>query len=258
MEGSVDATGGSSQIPIVVSDSEVTNSVGTETTARTIQKSTGARSAVGKERSKYNALKHGLFAKVVLLSHESRARFDFLLRGLRHDLNPTGLLEETLVEKLATSLWRYRRLLQAESAELLRNVEERRLENAEQSNRRSDFEASRQELKAKTEPEGLMAKIDDPQVLESCINKLAIVKSEMNKCGFEDGAPDVGLGLVYGARYAGRPGHDLFDYFVEFRDASEGTEVERKKRGLCSKEDCVNKFIAELEKEIQRLEGLRK
>jgi hypothetical protein len=169
-----------------------------------------------------------------------------------------GLLEETLVEKLATSLWRYRRLLQAESAELLKNVEEWRMENAEQSDRRFDFEASRQELKAKTDPEGLMVRINDPQVLESCINELAMVKSEMNKCGFADGAPDVGLGLVYGASYAGRPGHDLFDYFVEFRDASKGTEAERKKRGLCSKEDCVNKFIAETEEEIRRLEGLRK
>jgi hypothetical protein len=84
------------------------------------------------------------------------------------------------------------------------------------------------------------------------------VKSEVNQLGFEDGAPDVGLGLVYGARYAGRPGHDLFDDFVECLNASRATAAERQKRGFCSEEDCVNKFIAAIEKEIHRLESLRK
>ena len=256
----MDTTGGSDEIPIEVPGSEVTNPVDAETATRAIQKSSsrGPRSAIGKQRSKYNALKHGLFAKVVLLSHESRARFDALLLGLQHDLKPIGLLEEALVEKLATSLWRYRRLLQAESAELLGNMEERRAENAERSNRNFDVEARRQEYKAQTETEGLIPKISNPEVLESCIDELATVKSEMNKFGFGDGRPDIGLGLVYGARYAGRPGHDLFDCFVECLNASRATDAERQKKGFCSEDDCVNKFIAALEEEIRRLESLRK
>lgn len=44
----------------------------------------------------------------------SKAAIRALLQGLRRTLRPTGMLEETLVEKLAVILWRYRRLSQAE------------------------------------------------------------------------------------------------------------------------------------------------
>ena len=44
----------------------------------------------------------------------SKAGIRALLQGLRRALRPKGILEETLVEKLAVILWRYRRLPQAE------------------------------------------------------------------------------------------------------------------------------------------------
>ena len=72
----------------------------------------------GKERSRRNAVKHGIFAKVVLLDSEPNAQFDALLRGLRDDLRPVGTIEEILVEKLASITWRYRRMLFTERAEI--------------------------------------------------------------------------------------------------------------------------------------------
>ena len=81
-------------------------------------KSTGPRTPQGKERSKFNARKHGLFSKVVLLHGESRAEYDALLNRLMEDLCPQGKLETVLVENLATLMWRKRRLLQAETAEI--------------------------------------------------------------------------------------------------------------------------------------------
>lgn len=85
-------------------------------TAR-IQRSgpTGPRSQRGKKRSRYNALKHGIFA-VALLPVESRRRHEALLQGLIDHLQPVGQLEELLVEKLAMLFWRYRRLMRAEAA----------------------------------------------------------------------------------------------------------------------------------------------
>ena len=83
-----------------------------------IHKSTGPRTAQGKQRSKFNALKHGLLSKAVLLKDESRAEYESLLNGLRENLQPQGKLEEVLVENLATILWRKRRLLQVETAEI--------------------------------------------------------------------------------------------------------------------------------------------
>jgi hypothetical protein len=79
------------------------------------RRSTGPRTLEGKERSKHNAIKHGIFSKVVVLKDEPRAAFDALLNGFFDDLQPQGALEETLVEKLAVLTWRYRRLIVAEA-----------------------------------------------------------------------------------------------------------------------------------------------
>lgn len=79
---------------------------------------TGPRTSQGKERSKFNARKHGLFSKAVLLPDESCTEYDALLGGLMENLQPTGKLEKVLVETLATLLWRKRRLLQVETVEI--------------------------------------------------------------------------------------------------------------------------------------------
>jgi hypothetical protein len=83
-----------------------------------MRRATGPRTPQGKARSKLNALKQGLFSKAVLLESESPAEYESLLNALREGLQPHGELEEVLVEKLATILWRERRLLQAEAAEI--------------------------------------------------------------------------------------------------------------------------------------------
>ena len=69
-------------------------------------------------QGKFNARKHGLFSKAVLLQDESRAEYDALLSGLMENLQPQGKLEIVLVESLANLLWRKRRLLQVETAEI--------------------------------------------------------------------------------------------------------------------------------------------
>jgi hypothetical protein len=87
-----------------------------------IHKSTGPRTPQGKERSKFNARKHGLFSKAVLLKDESRAEYDALLNGLMEDFCPQGKLETVLVENLAVLIWRKRRLIQVESAQISNRI----------------------------------------------------------------------------------------------------------------------------------------
>ena len=86
-------------------------------------RATGPRTPRGKDGSKHNALKHGIFAKMVLLKGEPQSDFDSLLSGLRNDLRPEGMLEKILVEKLATLIWRQRRLLMVEGASIRMNAE---------------------------------------------------------------------------------------------------------------------------------------
>lgn len=88
------------------------------TSSSLTRRATGPRTPQGKERSKFNARKHGLFSKAVLLPDESRTEYDELLNGLMENLQPQGKLETVLVENLATVLWRKRRLLQVEAAEI--------------------------------------------------------------------------------------------------------------------------------------------
>jgi hypothetical protein len=81
-------------------------------------KSPGPRTEIGKAIASRNAMKHGIFSNAILLTSESRAEYDSLLSGLREDLKPIGTLEEVLVEKLAVLIWRYRRLIFTETAEI--------------------------------------------------------------------------------------------------------------------------------------------
>jgi hypothetical protein len=81
----------------------------------------GPRTRQGKEKSKRNALKDGIFSTVAVIEGESRADFENLLDGLREYFLPVGALEEILVEKLAVLFWRERRLLIADGKADIRN-----------------------------------------------------------------------------------------------------------------------------------------
>jgi hypothetical protein len=88
-----------------------------------VNRATGPRTLSGKERSKYNALRHGIFSKAVVLKTESREEYDSLVNGLRVGLQPVGTLEEIFVENLAMLIWRRRRFIIAETGEIRKNTE---------------------------------------------------------------------------------------------------------------------------------------
>ena len=84
-----------------------------EANRRNAQKSTGPGTPQGQACSRRNALKHGLLAKEVVICDgdgvESQDDFDSLLADLYEELRPQGVIEETLVERVATCYWRLRR-----------------------------------------------------------------------------------------------------------------------------------------------------
>ena len=73
----------------------------------------GVKTPEGKAIVKYNALKHGLLAKEVVVTvgegAENPEEFNTLLEDLKAQLAPEGTLEEMLVEKIAVAYWRLRR-----------------------------------------------------------------------------------------------------------------------------------------------------
>ena len=85
------------------------------------KKSTGPVTVQGKQTVANNALKHGVFSKSIILSDEDPLEYKNLLDQLLQELHPSGLLEQTLVERIALTLWRQRRLVRAETANIESN-----------------------------------------------------------------------------------------------------------------------------------------
>jgi hypothetical protein len=82
------------------------------------QKSTGPLTEDGKKVAAGNAVKHGIFSKQLILSDEDPIEYQIIFDGLETELKPVGTLEQTLVERIAITLWRQKRLVRSETAQI--------------------------------------------------------------------------------------------------------------------------------------------
>ncbi|MGE3852566.1 MAG: hypothetical protein AB7K09_12555, partial [Planctomycetota bacterium] len=81
-----------------------------EANRRNAQRSTGPRTAAGKERSSRNGWRHGLTATTVVAPGEDAAAFDHYRLDMRLSLQPANSMEEDLVERIVVTGWKRRRL----------------------------------------------------------------------------------------------------------------------------------------------------
>jgi len=79
-------------------------------------KSTGPRTAEGKEHSRANAVRHGLTAETVIASVEARDDYQAFELAVASDYDADGAVERELVLRLASVLWRLRRANAIETA----------------------------------------------------------------------------------------------------------------------------------------------
>src|SRR3990167_1010559 len=81
--------------------------------------STGPVTTEGKAIVSQNAVKHGIFARDLIISSgdgkEDAQEYRELLDGLVVSFNPAGQMECLLVEKIAVDFWRLRRVLRFEA-----------------------------------------------------------------------------------------------------------------------------------------------
>lgn len=98
-----------------------------EANRRNALQSTGPKTPEGKRAARWNALKQGILARELVIpagaGRENPAELENLLGRLRDDLQPRGVLEEILVEKIAVCYWRLRRVLRSESGEIRKHLE---------------------------------------------------------------------------------------------------------------------------------------
>jgi len=79
------------------------------------QKSTGPRAEAGKQRSKLNALRHGLTGHTIVLPTEDHDAYQRHTHGLFDHFQPAGALEQQLVQSLADTSWRLNRVAALET-----------------------------------------------------------------------------------------------------------------------------------------------
>ena len=74
----------------------------------------GVKTETGKNVSKFNALKHGLLSKKVLLEKENEETLVALGKKIRSEVRPQTEVEEILTDRIVSNIWRLRRALTVE------------------------------------------------------------------------------------------------------------------------------------------------
>src|SRR5271169_132743 len=87
-----------------------------EANRRNALKSTGPTTPEGKERSRQNALRHGLTAETIIATLEDADDYQAFEAAIIADYNAESAVERELVLRLASVLWRLRRATGIETA----------------------------------------------------------------------------------------------------------------------------------------------
>lgn len=99
----------------------------TEANRQNALKSTGPKTEQGKSISSQNAVKHGLYARDVIINsphlRENRVDYELLYESLCDELQPESMFQTFLVRKIANCLWRSRRAVSAETAHINRRLD---------------------------------------------------------------------------------------------------------------------------------------
>jgi len=215
-----------------------------------IHKSTGPRTPQGKQRSKYNALKHGIYSKAPLLKDESRARFQSLLHELQEYHQPEGSTEELLVEKIAILTWRHRRFLKAEIAEISKGTEFLGADNL----RRLAFEAHNRENSLG----GMLPNHTNPIVLDYAIVLLNELRRDFEERGLDIKEDVRTLSKLYGFFSPQDPPRGLRSDYLTYGTIASHTPGEGGDAFPLTAPEAREEAIKSVSREISRLRRLKK
>jgi hypothetical protein len=94
---------------------------------RNALRSTGPTTARGKRTVARNAIKHGFLAREVVITagdgKEDLNEFHDIVERLCEQYEPVGVVEESLVQTIATCLWRKARVIRAENGEIRKRLD---------------------------------------------------------------------------------------------------------------------------------------
>jgi hypothetical protein len=214
---------------------------------------TGPRTRRGKQRSRYNAVKHGIFSEVVLKERESTAQYQSLLNSLMEYFQPEGALEALLVEKIAMLLWRHRRLVQAECAEIAKVTEFMEEDEKRQGQSVVGSAENFAEFGG-----GMVASGSNPHFLDRGLDLLAELRAGIEALGFDMEADGKKLCKLYGSPRLGEFPKGLFrDYTVLALRAGAGPGGGEGKPRF-NPDDMKQRVLARIDEEMERVLELKK
>ena len=219
----------------------------TSTTRRSTRRSTGPRTAAGKRRSRSNALKFGIFSHM-LLSHESAAEHEWALQEFRKYFRPVGLPEDVLVQELVTIVWRRRRLIAAETAEISKG---RSLDAADSVS--AQLTEAWDVARAGDSSGGILRHSENIFVLRDAIGALSLFRCLIAEVGIAKELEPRILRRLYGLNHDGSAPIGLLNFF----EAMSATAISAAGRDDSESVEILKQSVLdELDVEIVRLETL--
>jgi hypothetical protein len=218
--------------------------------------STGPRSKAGKRRASQNALKHGVFAQVVLVPGESRSKYRSLLKRLRNDWQPERATEEFYVEIIANIMLRLRRVYAAESAEIRQSREFLDWDKRQSQSGEAEEVGTKSGDGSKlfdSDP-GLIWKIRNPVILEHCLELFLQLQREIEESGMKPERDAATLETIYGTKAHLR--ETLYQSYLA--NLAWAKKEKSRSQDVAKIEEFKKYFLYKIAKEILRLQDYQK
>jgi hypothetical protein len=207
----------------------------------------GPRTPEGKQKSKRNAQKYGIFSQDVLLEGESRADFNSMLSKLRDDLKPEGKVEEILVDKLAVILWRHRRVIISEGGEIRKETEFFELDQ-----KRLQHDQMIALTTANIQCGGYVSQIANPEVVDKCLELFQELHGNIENKGFEEKSDKAILTRLYGnPEWNSRVEKTLLHFYSACLNVIRSTASDGKQSEPDRPEQYKNYFLAKISEQIE-------
>lgn len=220
-----------------------------------VRKSTGPRTPTGKDRSKHNAIRDGIFSSAVLLSNESKKTLNSFANKIYSYAKPVGGLEEILVDKLISQFWRYGRVLRVENAQI-----EYQLESVFQDREKRIGEAAKfitsQPLDQTDMKHLLVNKYTNPIITDHGIHMLERLRATIAKSGLDFERDRAAITFVFGSQTGGA----LCDEMVSALKGVEGSRAKENGAANSANEKDTYKtmFMLIITQTISTLEEIQK
>lgn len=135
---------------------------------RNARKSTGPRTDAGKARSSRNATGYGIFCQSLVLPGEDKQMLEMLRTSLIHEHRPQNVTELFLVDRMASAMWRLRRI-QAAEADAHAAIEDQMIEEANVARRELQEEMEWDEDDEEDEEDKEGKEDEDAEKKQDCV-----------------------------------------------------------------------------------------